>query len=110
MLTPNENGLVLVREIEPKPLVREHSCSPVAEDLGVYASTMELWWYSGSLYRGSGSIEWEIPGLDDGESIGIWTEDGALVDYDGTICELNPDMIQLLQDAGITVPEEFTSD
>lgn len=51
-------------------------------------------------------IEWVIEALDEVESIGIWTEDGELTDYDGTMC-LPEEAIKLLERAGIKVGEDF---
>lgn len=104
--------VTILKEIElPRlALVREHSSSPAAEELGKYASTMTLFLIEGTVENGRMSLEWDIPKLDETEDIGIWTESGELTDYDGTICELNSHMISLLESVGIKVGEEFRPD
>jgi len=87
---------------------REHSSSPSAEQLGHHKYTLTLYWFEGEpTETGRGCIEFDIPTLEDGENIGIWTECGELSDYDGTICELNPEMIRLLESVGIKVGDDF---
>jgi len=91
-------------------ICREFACLPMAEPLGEHEYTLELYWFEGTTRgTGAGQIEFDVPALDECEAIGIWVEDGALTDYDGTICELNPEMINLLESVGITVSEDFRS-
>lgn len=89
-------------------IVREYSALPTAEPLGEHDYTLTLYWFEGEpTTTGRGCIEFDVPAIQEGENIGIWVEDGELTDYDGTMCELNPEMIQLLESVGIKVGEEF---
>lgn len=88
-------------------IVREHSSSPVVQDLGEYESTMSLYFRP----DGGGFIEWDIPALEDGAEIGLWFEYSdngtrTLVDYDG-IFSLPREAVALLRAAGVIVPEDM---
>lgn len=87
-------------------IVREFSYKATADPLGSHDWTMDLFWFDGDIKNGRGLIEWVIEALDEVESIGIWVEDGELTDYDGTMC-LPEEAIKLLEQAGITVGEDF---
>jgi hypothetical protein len=59
----------------------------------------------------TGYIEWDIPGLDAYEEIGLWFDIGVdgkrtLSDYDG-IMSLPMEAVELMRENGIIVPEEF---
>lgn len=77
-------------------------------NLGEHESTMELFDVAGD--AGRGYIEWDIPTLDDGESIGLSYEargnERALTEYDGVMC-LPREAWMLLESVGIIVDEEF---
>lgn len=89
-------------------IVRERSWSPSLEDLGEQSFTMTLYWFTGEPSGdGNGCIEFRVPDIDESQEIGIWTELGELSDYDGTICELAPEMIKLLESVGIKVGEDY---
>lgn len=87
-------------------LVKEGSWG--VRDIGKHESTMSLYEVEGN--AGRLYIEWDVPALDLVEEIGIWVEmvDGkrTLCDYDG-VCSLPSEAIGLLEEHGITVPEEF---
>ena len=87
-------------------LVLEYSYKPTPDELGTHGWTMELFWEKGDLKNGDGLIEWDIPGLDNTEHIGIWVEDGELSDYDG-LMSLPSEAIKLLESVGIVVGEEY---
>jgi len=90
---------------------REYSSSPTPEQLGEHEYTLTLFWYEGEpTTTGRGEIEFDVPSIEDGQNIGIWVEEGELSDYDGTMCELSPEMIQLLESVGIKVGEDFRPD
>jgi hypothetical protein len=80
-----------------------------ATNVGRHSSTM-------TLYPGSDSahfcIEWDIPGLDTTEEIGLYfeLEDGklALVDYDGVFL-LPREAVYFLREQGFVVPAEFVA-
>ena len=91
------------------PLVWEYSISPTYEQLGEHDFTLELFWFDGDVKNGRGQIEWDIPTLEETEHIGIWTEDGALIDYDG-VMSLPDEIIPFIEAQGITVPAEFRDD
>lgn len=100
--------LLLHVDIEPKMIVKEYSSLPTATELGKVPSTVDLYWHSGTVRNGCGTIEWDIPELEEFVAIGIWTEGGKLTDYDG-VFDLNPDAIKVLRKAGIIVGREYTS-
>lgn len=94
-------------DIPATPLIREHSSTPVPDDLGSHASTMDLYWIEGSPKgTGRGYIEWDIPALDEGEGIGVWTERGSLSDYDG-VMSLPRECVTILRSVGIRVGRDF---
>ena len=70
--------------------------------LGEHSYTMELFKEDENHYL----IEWDIPGLDCTEHIGIGLQNNRLIDYDG-VFELPEQAIKILREAGITVPREF---
>jgi hypothetical protein len=87
-------------------------------ELGTHESTMDFWTNPGSL---DGFIEWDVPGLETTEHIGLVfspkeplktiigiprNSDLELVDYDG-IMALPSQAIELLKDQGYYVPEEM---
>jgi hypothetical protein len=88
----------------------EYSCTPTPTQLGVHAWTMDLYMPSDFLTadQSKGLIEWDIPGLDQTEHIGIWTEKGELTDYDG-LMSLPNRAVELLRNAGIKVGEEYVN-
>ena len=51
-------------------------------------------------------IEWDIPGMETTEYIGIEREDMVLTGYDG-VFEIPVEAIELLRENGFTVPKEF---
>lgn len=89
------------------PVSREYSSSPTRQPLGEHESTMTLH-RAPDGYRFA--IEWDIPGLEMTEEIGLWCEAGAngpvLYDYDG-VFELPAQAVTLLMRNGVTVPKEF---
>jgi len=84
-------------------IVREYSATPTPYELGTHHTTMTLFGSDDPNYY---VIEWDIPGIDEGNAYGIWTEHKVLTDYDGGF-SLPMQAIQLLRDNGITVPVEF---
>lgn len=100
--------------VAPKPIATKTFTTYIvsegswgARDRGKHESTMEL--YEGE-DAGHGSIEWEIPAIDEYADIGLTYEmiDGKrhLTDYDG-VFSLPKEAIELLESAGIVVSEEF---
>lgn len=59
---------------------------------GMRRSTMDLYQWS----EGHSGIEWDVPGLETGASIGIWHTNKVVYDYDG-VFELNEWAIWLLE-------------
>jgi hypothetical protein len=52
-------------------------------------------------------IEWDIPGLECTETIGLWfAVDNTLIDYDG-VSSLPIEAIEFLRAQGYIVPKEF---
>ena len=72
-------------------------------DMGTHPSSMTLFL---SDNRRIGLIEWDIPSLSEFEEIGLWFEDGVLVDYDG-IMALPREAVAMLRAYGFTVPEDM---
>lgn len=87
-------------ELPPTELVRHGSWG--SRDVGKHPSTMTLYCEPRCHYE----IEWDIPGLDEVEHIGLTFEDRVLVDYDG-IMALPHEAIAFLRAQGFTVPKEF---
>lgn len=78
-----------------------------SNDQGVHESIMELWKRDATHYF----IDWDIPSMDEGESIGLWFEKGSddklhLTDYDG-VMSLPPQAIELLREQGFVVDKDF---
>lgn len=71
--------------------------------MGRHPSTMTLWIADN---RRVAMIEWDIPALDTTEEIGLWFEDGVLVDYDG-IMALPGEAVSMLRVYGFVVPEDM---
>lgn len=99
---------IAILELLSMSLGYETSYSPTLSDAGTHASTMSLYWFDGEKRNGRGCIEWDIPTLDVCENIGIWTEKGALTDYDGVMTLPRP-AIKFLRSQGITVGREFVA-
>lgn len=105
-----------VKKIEFKAnLVLERSITPVVEQLGEYDSSMELYTQDGTLAPGCGTIEWDnTRGEGDDydeivEHIGVWwNANKELTEYDG-VFSLPAEAIQLLEEVGITVGDDFRS-
>lgn len=75
------------------------------DNMGEHEFTMELFEFDGSTKKdGRGSIEWDVPTLDETEQIGVWWEGGVLVDYDG-VFELPSEAIELLEHYGLDCSE-----
>lgn len=76
-----------------------------ARDVGKHDSTMTLY---DTNERNCFGIEWDIPGLDRTEVIGIWidVDTREITDYDG-VFSLPAEAIALLEEAGFVVPEDF---
>lgn len=73
--------------------------------LGKHASTMEL--FLSERFVNEGFIEWDIPSLNRGESIGLWWDaEKNLLDYDG-VFSLPTEAIEFLEEQGFKVSEEF---
>lgn len=85
--------------IKPTPLVRETAYS--MHRLGKLASTMTLYADGPSYF-----IEWDIPGLDECERIGLVFEHNTLADYDG-VFSLPKEAVRLIRECGFVVPAEF---
>ena len=76
-------------------------------DLGEHESTLELYYNQDN----TGFIEWDMPGIDMFESIGLWFDidkDGnkSLSDYDG-VMSLNNHAIALLRKNNVFVGSDF---
>lgn len=77
--------------------------------VGKHASTMDLYMDD----DGYGCIEWDIPGLQTTEQIGLWFSFSdkwnkrELIDYDGVSC-LPLEAAYLLRQQGFHVPEDMT--
>lgn len=92
-------------ELPATPMVSQGSWG--ARSVGTHASTMELWRYPDQ--PGYAFIEWDIPGLDEVEHIGItWEEpaDGRRVvtDYDG-VMDIPREAVDFLRAQGFDVSE-----
>lgn len=79
------------------------------QHIGVGTSTMGLYDYTDDKTRGF--IEWDLPAIDDCESIGLWYELNnagvrTLTDYDG-VMSLPAQAVDMLEAAGIVVSDEF---
>ncbi len=74
-------------------------------DAGKHESTMEFW----VMGNGRGYIEWDIPGLDDSECIGLWWDCDTmeLEDYDGIMGFPPEQAVKLMTDYGIKVGPDF---
>jgi len=85
-------------------IVSETSLSPVPTKLGTHESTMDL--YYSSAMDHYYYIEWDIPGLDIVEQIGLWCEIGTkkIIDYDG-VFTLPNEAIELLKENGFDISE-----
>lgn len=83
-------------------LVREYSCTPVVEQIGVFEQTMELFKEDSDIYF----IEWVIPEAEECELIGIEVKDGTKIvtGYDG-VFELPQEAIELLNKNGFNTDE-----
>jgi hypothetical protein len=69
---------IATKTLEPMPMISHGSWGQ--RDKGSHASTLELW--QGN--DGGLSIEWDIPGLEQTEHVGLtFDADKRLVDYDG---------------------------
>jgi hypothetical protein len=76
-------------------------------DLGEHESTLELYYNQDN----TGFIEWDMPGIDMFESIGLWFDidkDGirSLAEYDG-VMSLNDHAIALLRKNNVFVGSDF---
>ena len=85
-------------------LVEENSFQAVP--LGPHDVTLDFWQQKGDLRNGTIEVEMDIPDLDETEHIGLWIENGALVDYDG-VYSLPKEVAAELEKLGITVTEDF---
>lgn len=87
-------------------IYKESSMVSTTQDLGEHQTEMTL--YINDQDSRYGSIEWDIPSLDEFVDIGlVFAEDRTtLIDYDGTF-SLPSQAIQLLRDEGFIVPEDF---
>lgn len=78
-----------------------------AQDAGTHESTMDLYMHE---TEPRGFIEWDVPALEDMESIGLVFEvrDGVrhLVDYDG-VGALPKQAVKMLRAEGVIVDKEF---
>lgn len=78
-----------------------------SRDLGKHKSTMEL--YQADLHL---DIEWDVPGLETTESIGLdfeWSDKHkawSLIEYDG-VFSLPSEAVQLLRENGYHVPKDM---
>lgn len=80
-----------------------------ATQLGKHASTMDLYMDESGC---RGCIEWDIPGLETTEQIGLWFEYSVtynaneLIDYDGVSC-LPIEAVHFLRQQGFRVTEDM---
>jgi len=88
------------------PVRREYSMTPHMEDLGEHMATLTL--YVNDQDSRLGSLELDIPSINEYVDIGLWFDEDrtTLVDYDG-VFSLPPQGIQLLRDNGFIVSEDF---
>jgi hypothetical protein len=77
-----------------------------ARQLGKHESTMTLYMQEDDK---RGFIEWDIPALDDVEEIGLWFQDGELVDYDG-VASLPREAVELIRRNDYVVGPDFADD
>jgi len=91
-------------------MILERSYTSRAEELGTHKYTLTLYWYEGTPTTGHGTLEFNIPTLGETNQIGIWTEEGELVDYDGIMGYMPEGSVELLNSVGITVGPEFLDD
>jgi hypothetical protein len=85
--------------IKPTEMVTHGSWG--SRDVGKHASTMTL--YADKAHY---LIEWDVPGLETTEHIGLTFEHKTLTDYDG-IMSLPKEAVTFLREQGFIVPEEF---
>lgn len=86
------------------PLIYEGSWGE--RDAGTHESTMTF--YVSTDQPGYGFIEWEIPDLDEVETIGLWfNAERELIDYDGIMGYPPAEAVKLLRDHGYTVGKDF---
>jgi hypothetical protein len=83
------------------------------DSLGRYKGEMELFLHTDPTTRllsdsknGCGSIEWTVEELDICEHIGVWWEDGKIIDYDG-VFEFPKEAAKLMKKFGVTTPKNI---
>ena len=86
-------------EIPPTDMVSETSFG--SRSVGKHASSMTLY-----AERARYVIEWDIPGLEDTEHIGLTFEGKTLTDYDG-VFSLPKEAVAFLREQGFIIPPEF---
>ena len=97
----------IVRTIYFKsPVSREHSSSPIPEELGEANCSMEMFLSDDAK---TGQIEWIVK-YDDGsvdvEHIGLWFENRSLTDFDG-LFSLPAEAKKLIRLSGFRVSRDF---
>jgi hypothetical protein len=98
--------LQAVKELPPTPMVLEGSWG--AQQMGTHASTMRLFIWDGQ--AGRGAIEWDIPGLERVEEIGLtWDNDRNIIDYDG-VFSIPREAVEFLREQGFTVTSDVTGE
>lgn len=73
------------------------------KSLGTHDSTMELWLHDGAdNQNGSGTIEWDVPSLDETVHIRVVWENGEMIEFDGVFSFPN-EAADLLEHFGVKV-------
>jgi hypothetical protein len=94
-----------IKKIDVPAIPMSMDSSFGSRQVGVQASTMELFFHDGQ--AGSGLIEWDVPGLEQTWHIGLWWDNNkSLLDYDG-VFSLPEAAIELLESEGFTVDNDF---